>query len=738
MKNLLKKLSVFALFLLLSAAIFAVSAFAANATVAYLADGGTGDGSSASVPCGSLAQAYEALDLTKDCTVVICGPFTQGAAFNWSAVYPGSVTFTSVYGGTDYRSAGAIYTANDKMYFVLRGETKFENINIHVVGGYYLYACHNPLTMGEGIIVTGDKLNGETVAKSFSIYGGYRKGSNNPPVVDESDVNITLLSGNNYYVIPFNRNIVGTYTGTANIYVGGTAEVGTMQGATGTDGSSVGDTKVTLTDNAVIRNFYGSTGNVTLNSFELNWLGGSITEIFEWNCRFTPTKSITITRGTKLIASEKAQRRSNFNTIAALFDTVEELPPTGSDSENSTAVTSDKTVVFLADGASGNGYSPEDPVGSLTDAFEALDLSKDCTVVVCGPATQTATFNLVNKYSGSVTITSLYGGVDYRKTNNAVFNVENAVLYVCCGETKFENLNLHANGSCYYIFGLHNPITIGEGVEVSGDQLKGDKIANSITIYGGYRAGTNDPPLTGDDDVHITVLSGSNLYIVPFNRTIVGTYTGTAYIYIGGTAQVGTLMGGAGTDGSSVGDSKITIADNAYVAHFYGSTGNVTQNSIEITWLGGGFSTIFDWTCRYSSGKKLTITNGTKLIAADSVKSHQNYALISSLFDAVETYTGTVTEVPSTPTVTKPDVKSDYGCARGLYTLGLAQGYDSTGTNFGLTDKMTRVQTVVQVIRFLGVEDEVKAGTFTHPFTDVPDGQTITLVMHIRTRSPRA
>jgi|GEM_PF-504699 len=715
----MKKLSAIILFVVLSVAVLALTAGAAGNTVVYLADGGTGDGSSASAPCGSLTDAYAALDLSKDCTVVVCGPFTQSAAFNYSMMYAGSVTFTSVYGGVDYReTSGALYTANDKMYSVLRGETKFENINIYVAGGYYLYACHNPLTMGEGVNVTGKGLTGEKVAKSLTIYGGYRKGSNNPPTTDDSDINITLLSGSNYYVIPFQRYIVGTYSGTANVYIGGTASVGTLQGSTGQDGSSVGDTVVTLTDNAEIRNFFGSTGNVTLNSFTLKWLGGTLGDVFDWSCRFTPTKTLTITAGTTLIASEKAQRRSNFNSIAAMFDTVEEQKSENSGSVTETPAVTDGTVVFLKDGAMGNGYSANDAVGSLIDAFEALDLSKDCTVVICGPATQAANFNLEKKYTGSVTFTSVYGGVDYRKSAGAVFNVNDKVLYICCGETKFENLNLHANGSCYYIFGLHNPITIGEGVVVTGDKLKGDKIGNSITIYGGYRAGTNDPPLTGDEDVHITVLSGSNLYIVPFNRTIVGTYVGTAYIHIGGTAKVGTLMGGAGTDGSSVGPAKITIADNASVAHFYGSTGNVTQDSIEFTWLGGDLSKIFDWTCRYSSGKQLTITNGTKLIAAESVKSHANYALISGLFDTVETYSGSTEQKPVA--VEKPNVQSDYGCARGLYTLGLAQGYDSTGTNFGLTDKMTRVQTVVQVIRFLGVENEVKAGTFTHPFSDVP------------------
>ena len=67
-----------------------------------------------------------------------------------------------------------------------------------------------------------------------------------------------------------------------------------------------------------------------------------------------------------------------------------------------------------------------------------------------------------------------------------------------------------------------------------------------------------------------------------------------------------------------------------------------------------------------------------------------------------------------------PAAKSEYAGARGLYVLGLAQGYDSTGTNFGLTDSLTRAQAVVQVIRYLGVEEEVLADTYTIPFTDVP------------------
>ena len=64
----MKKRSAFLYLFTVLALLFALSlcASAAGSTVVYLADGGTGDGSSASSPVGSLTDAYNALDLEKD------------------------------------------------------------------------------------------------------------------------------------------------------------------------------------------------------------------------------------------------------------------------------------------------------------------------------------------------------------------------------------------------------------------------------------------------------------------------------------------------------------------------------------------------------------------------------------------------------------------------------------------------------------------------------------------------
>ena len=70
----MKKRIIISLVVAALAIILSVSAFAAgNKTVVYLKDDGAGDGSSASSPVGTLADAYGALDLSKDCTIVVCG-----------------------------------------------------------------------------------------------------------------------------------------------------------------------------------------------------------------------------------------------------------------------------------------------------------------------------------------------------------------------------------------------------------------------------------------------------------------------------------------------------------------------------------------------------------------------------------------------------------------------------------------------------------------------------------------
>ena len=694
---------------------FALTAFAASNTVVYIKDGGTGDGSSPDNATSSLTTAHSYLDLSKDCTVVVCGPYTQKVSWVWKGGdYKGSVTYTSVYDGVDYRATnGAVYMFNAAR-FVCFGETKFENMNFEALETNLLVVGQfNPVTVGEGVTMKGSKMTGGSIATAFCILGGYQNGQSEPPASGNETANITVLSGSKLYLVPFCRSIKGDFTGTSNIKIGGNANVSVLHlSQPGATDVKVGDVKVEITDKANVEVVYGVTSNTTINSVDITWKAGTIKD-FQWICEYSTSATIDVVKDTVLNATSIAKKNANYNTVAANFDKVNDIKDDPALIKNTLT---NQSVIYVKDGGTGDGSSATKALSSLSEAFDALDLTKDVTVVVCGPYTQEGTFNYGKDFTGSVTLTSVYGGTDYRK-EGAAYQFS-AVRFVCNGATKFENITFKGSGNYFLVIGSYNPVTLGEGVVMDCPNFTGASVAKSFTVIGGYQDNVNDPPISDTRDTNVTVLSGTNLYIIPFTREILGDYTGTANVKIGGTAQVGVLHGSSAyPDGINVGNVKIEICDNAKITNFYGCTQPTTVNSYEIIWKGGDITGKFEWNCSATPKADLTVKNGTLLRASDEVKAKSNFASISANFDKVA---GIDEVVETTTKLESPKVNSDYAAARGLFVAGLAQGYDTTGTNFGLKDNITRIQTVVQVIRFLGVEDEVKAGNFPHSFTDVP------------------
>ena len=92
----------FCAFLLLC---LAVSAFAADKVV-FVANGGTGDGASASAPIGKLADAYAALG-DEGGTLVLMNKYSLSARIDLPK-HSGKITWTSVYNDIDYRESGAM------------------------------------------------------------------------------------------------------------------------------------------------------------------------------------------------------------------------------------------------------------------------------------------------------------------------------------------------------------------------------------------------------------------------------------------------------------------------------------------------------------------------------------------------------------------------------------------------------------------------------------------------------
>ena len=158
------------------------------------------------------------------------------------------------------------------------------------------------------------------------------------------------------------------------------------------------------------------------------------------------------------------------------------------------------TVVYLGD-KGGDGLTPETATSSINTAYSLLDPDKDCTVVVCGEFAQVGNFARGHA-AKSITITSVYDGVDYRKTNKAVYKV-NGNRFALADDTTFENMTFETTGGSFLLVGQHHAVTIGEGVTMKnfdgsqeGKDRNGSFQNQCIHCYHGHqssRTGAGNP-----------------------------------------------------------------------------------------------------------------------------------------------------------------------------------------------------------------------------------------------------
>ena len=305
-----------------------------------------------------------------------------------------------------------------------------------------------------------------------------------------------------------------------------------------------------------------------------------------------------------------------------------------------TAPYTDATVVYLASNGQGNGSNAVSAVNTMTAALDALDLSKDCTVVVCGNYVQNETFVYTDTFTGSVTVTSNYDGVDYRE-QGAVYTAP-AVRFVCSGEYVFRDIDFSLIGNFFYFIANHYPFTLDTGIGISAmsDKFTGSGFANAFSIAGGYQSGQpivvgGEVPAASDEaDINVTVNSGYNICIGAYSRGVKeANYTGTATVNIGGDAIVSKLylvpVNGAFTSGNTV----VNLTDSASITSMQDAVDGGTCNGITVNWLGG---TVGAFARRADEAKPLLVTEGAKLVYAEAVKSDANFEAISALFDSAE------------------------------------------------------------------------------------------------------
>lgn len=310
-----------ALLMLLTCALCASAA--GTETVVFLGNKG-GNGLTPDTATSSINTAYSLLDPNKDCTVVVCGEFTQVGNFARGHEAK-SITITSVYDGVDYRKSGAVYKVNGNR-FALADDTTFENITFESLGGsFLLIGQHHAVTIGEG--VTMKNFDGSQDGKAFWIVGSVQwnfGGAEGPKYLNRpTPTNVTVLSGNDMIVVGGPRDFstknkvtqanACTY-GDINVHIGGTAEVENLYAASYAGAYvTVGKVNVEVFGDAKINKLWGIfRHNATADSFTLLWTGGSLGS-FTLKDGGVKLNTSTVT----LEATEDVQKGSNYATIYA-------------------------------------------------------------------------------------------------------------------------------------------------------------------------------------------------------------------------------------------------------------------------------------------------------------------------------------------------------------------------------------------------------------------------------------
>lgn len=313
------------------------------------------------------------------------------------------------------------------------------------------------------------------------------------------------------------------------------------------------------------------------------------------------------------------------------------------------------TVVYLGD-KGGDGLTPETATSSINTAYSLLDPDKDCTVVVCGEFAQVGNF-ASGHAAKSITITSVYDGVDYRKTNKAVYKV-NGNRFALADDTTFENMTFETTGGSFLLVGQHHAVTIGEGVTMKN--FDGSQDGKAFWIIGGCQWGFGGGPTSKtyttdalkalmQKPTDVTVMSGNDMIVVGGPRGNVGAEAnritgGDIHVTIGGTARVAKLdAAGSGSRYTDVGNINVRVIGGS-VKYLYGTrVNNMTAQSLTLLWTDGSidlFKMMPSGTAAAPVGLSIADGGDVTLEATADIQKGSNYATIyASGFTAETTHT---------------------------------------------------------------------------------------------------
>lgn len=512
--------------------------FAAD-TVVFVADGGTGDGTAATAPLGTLADAYAVIG-SGNGTIVICGKYTVGNTSTVSLpAHDGAVTFTSVYGGVDYTATNmAELYFNGTSFLKLNGATVFDNIKMTLKGSAAGICCNfNPVTVGEGVVIN------TATYKMYLVVGP--NGDSAGTLTADEVLEINVFGGKFINVTAFSRSVAATNSGTVILNIGGNADIRDLCPGSLSAGSYAGAASVNLGESAKVTNLYlggynskGMQGDVSLSVAD----NAAISAIKNYGDTYFPESERYLN-----VYSENV---SLPDAYAACFDRV-------------TTYEDNADVIFVCEDKNGDGSSPLSPVGSLTEAFGLV--GEGGKIVLTGTASfPNKTMLQLPACTGEVTLTSVHGGNDYRKLCNAAFGFTGTSFVCFNGDIVLDDITAKIGSSTVgFCFNFHNAY-IGEGFEIE------EPSGYHLFVLGGTNSDTALPALAKNKAVSITILSGRYHTLSGYTRRVTNvSHEGTVTVNLGGDAEVNAYSVGPISTGARGGESIVNLSDAATVNTMY-------------------------------------------------------------------------------------------------------------------------------------------------------------------------
>lgn len=283
-------------------------------------------------------------------------------------------------------------------------------------------------------------------------------------------------------------------------------------------------------------------------------------------------------------------------------------------------------AVFVANGGTGNGLSAQAPLGKIADAVAALS-ERGGTIVVCGPLTVFSGYSLP-AVKEPVTLTSLFGGIDYRNTNGAKLSLLGNMLLNSA--VTFENITFEQTESSCTIYGNANNIVFGKGIEC----IKFADVTRYINLIGGLSVASSEKKY------QTVIESGTwNSFYMSGNTGGRDTLLHEVKATINGGMFYGSVI--AISPANQTGKVTLTVNDGVFYGGIYGAPDSASayfEGVLTFVFNGGRFHGEISPAWRYDTllkGEYYLSLNGGDFDAVTEIKGDKAYKYTSLKIELV-------------------------------------------------------------------------------------------------------